>query len=171
VSTPVRYCLACGARLQTTRQEGRRRRSCRRCGWTFYNNPVPAAVAIVEGRNGILLARRAGPPYEGTWDLPGGFLESGELPDRALVRELREELGVRAVITRLHGFSVDRYGPAGIPILAVVYLARLVGQPSARSDVAEVRWFPRTAIPWRGIGFPSITRTLREYLRHRAAKL
>ena len=165
----ARHCIACGAGLQTTRQEGRRRRRCPRCGWTFYGNPAPAAVAIVEGRGSILLARRAAPPHEGTWDLPGGFIEAGELPDRALVRELREELGARAMITRLHGFSIDTYGPAGIPILAVVYVARLQGRPAARSDVAEVRWFPRDAIPWREIGFPSITRALREYLQRRAA--
>jgi ADP-ribose pyrophosphatase YjhB (NUDIX family) len=167
VSAHARHCLACGSRLQPTRQEGRQRRRCPKCGWTFYDNPAPAAVAIVEGRGGILLARRAAPPHQGTWDLPGGFIEAGELPDHALRRELREELGARAVITRLHGFSMDSYGPGGIPILAVVYVARLVGRPSARSDVAEVRWFGRDAIPWRQIGFPSITRALREYLARR----
>ena len=163
----ARHCLACGARLTTVRKEGRRR--CPRCGWTFYDNPTPAAVAIVEGRGGILLARRAAPPYQGTWDLPGGFLESGELPARALGRELREELGTRAVITRFHGFGTDRYGRAGFPILAMVYVVRLAGTPTARSDVSEVRWFRRDAIPWRQIGFPSIKRTLRDYLRRRAA--
>jgi 8-oxo-dGTP diphosphatase len=159
----ARYCLSCGTRLVTVEQEGRPRRRCPRCGWTFYDNPAPAAVAIIDGRDGILLARRAGPPYQGTWDLPGGFLEAGELPDRALLRELREELGARAVVTRFHGFSVDRYGPRGIPILAMVYVARLVSAPVARSDVAEVRWFRHETIPWRQIGFPSIRRTLREY--------
>src|SRR5215831_10025592 len=85
VTARARYCLACGARPVTAMQEGRRRRRCRRCGFTFYDNPTPAAVAIIEGREGILLARRGGPPYQGTWDLPGGFLESGELPDRGLL--------------------------------------------------------------------------------------
>jgi 8-oxo-dGTP diphosphatase len=170
VTSRARHCLACGTGLQTTRREGRRRRRCPRCGWTFYDNPAPAAVAIVEGRGGILLARRAAPPYKDTWDLPGGFLEAGELPDRALIRELHEELSARAVITRFHGFSIDRYGPGGIPILAMVYVVRLAGRPSARSDVAEVRWFRRDAIPWRQIGFPSIKRTLRAHLRQNAVR-
>jgi ADP-ribose pyrophosphatase YjhB (NUDIX family) len=170
VTARARHCMVCGARLRTVRQEGRRRRRCTRCGWTFYDNPAPAAVAIVKGRSGLLLARRAAPPYQGTWDLPGGFIEAGELPDHALLRELREELGARAVITELHSFSIDRYGPAGIPILAVVYVVRLTGEPSARSDVAEVRWFRENAIPWRQIGFPSIKRALREYLRQRVAR-
>src|SRR5262245_26008432 len=160
----ARYCLSCGARLARVTREGRRRRQCPRCGWTFYDNPVPAAVAIVEGRQGILLARRGGPPYEGTWDLPGGFLEADERPERGLRRELREELGTRATIVRLHGFGIDRYGTGGSPILAVVYVARLAGRPVARSDVAEVRWFPLDGIPWGEIAFPSIRLALREYL-------
>jgi ADP-ribose pyrophosphatase YjhB (NUDIX family) len=165
----ARHCLACGSRLTTVREEGRRRRRCPRCGWTFYDNPTPAAVAIIQGRGGILLARRAAPPYQGTWDLPGGFLERGELPDRALDRELREELGTRAAITRFHSFSTERYGRDGFPILAVVYVVHLAGEPTAGSDVAEVRWFHRDAIPWRRIGFPSVRRALREYLRSEEA--
>ena len=166
----ARHCMVCGARLKPMMQEGRLRRRCPRCGWIFYENPAPASVAIVEGRGGLLLARRAAPPYEGTWDLPGGFIEADEHPDQALLRELREELGARAVITGLHGFSIDHYGADGMPILAVVYVARLTGKPSPQSDVAEVRWFAWDALPWRQIGFPSIRHTLREYVRKRARR-
>jgi 8-oxo-dGTP diphosphatase len=151
------------------RQEGRRRQRCPRCGWIFYDNPTPATVAIVEGRRGVLLARRAGPPYQDTWDLPGGFLESGELPDRGLRRELREELATSGTIARFFGFSIDRYGPGGFPVLAIVYVVRLSKSPRAASDVAEVRWFSRGAIPWRQIGFPSIRQALRRYLAERRA--
>lgn len=170
MSVRARHCLACGARLRSVREEGRERRRCPRCGWTFYDNPAPAAVAIIERGSRILLTRRAAPPYAGTWDLPGGFLESGELPARGLLRELREELGTRGTIVRLHGFSIDRYGDAGTPILAVVYVARLMGSPVARSDVAEVRWFPPDQIPWRHISFASIRRTLHEYLGARGRR-
>jgi len=170
MSVRARHCLVCGDRLKPMMQEGRPRRRCPRCGWIFYENPAPAAVAIVEGRRGLLLARRGAPPYEGTWDLPGGFIEADEHPERALVRELREELGARAVITGLHGFSIDRYGPDGFPVLAVVYVARLTGAPSPQSDVAEVRWFASNALPWRQIGFPAIRHTLRAYVQQRARR-
>src|SRR5262245_34266084 len=170
MSARARHCMVCSARLRPIVEEGRRRRGCPKCGWIFYDNPAPAAVAIVEGRAGLLLARRAAPPYAGTWDLPGGFVEAGESPARALVRELREELGARAVIIGVHGFAVDRYGPNGMPVLAIVYRARLTGKPSPGSDVAEVRWFRRDAIPWRQIGFPAMRRTLRDYVRQRARR-
>src|SRR5262249_53777958 len=95
----------------------------------------------------------------------GGFLEAGELPERGLRRELREELGASATVTRLLGFYRDRYGPGGVPLLAVVYVVRLRGAATARSDVAEVRWFRPEAIPWRSIAFPAIRQALRDHLK------
>lgn len=159
-----RHCLACGARLRAARQDGFRRWRCPRCGWIFYNNPVPATVAIVVGSRGILLCRRAAAPHRGTWDAAGGFLEADEAPERGLRREIREELGARVRRARFRGFVADRYGRGGIPVLGLVYEVRLAGRLVAGSDVAEVRWFPRDAIPWRRIGFASIRRALRDYL-------
>lgn len=155
----------CGARLRGWREHGFRRWRCARCGWVFYGNPVPATVAIVVGPRGILLCRRAAEPYRGTWDLAGGFLEADESPERGLRREVREELGARVQRARFRGFVVDRYGPGGIPVLGLVYEVRLAGRITARSDVSEVRWFARDAIPWRRIGFASIRRSLRAYLQ------
>ena len=95
-----------------------------------------------------------------------GLLESSAQEHLELLDALlaRDEHTTRAVITRFHGFGTDRYGRAGFPILAMVYVVRLAGTPTAGSDVSEVRWFRRDAIPWRQIGFPSIKRTLRDYL-------
>jgi len=94
VKERARFCLACGARLRAVSEHGRRRRRCPRCGWTFYDNPVFASVAIICRRGRMLLAKRANPPYAGTWDLPGGFIEAGETPEAGMRRELREELSV-----------------------------------------------------------------------------
>ena len=163
----ARHCLVCGARLATVREEGRARRRCPRCGYTFYDNPVPAAGAIIERAGRILLARRGAPPYEGTWDIPGGFLEAGEHPDRALRRELREELGVAPDRPRLLGFFNDAYGRGGTPLLAIVYAAGLRGTPRARSDVSELAWFPLNRLPLAQVAFPGIRRALREYARRR----
>jgi len=157
--------MACGARLRATRQDGFRRWRCPRCGWIFYNNPVPATVAIVVGPRGILLCQRAAAPHRGTWDTAGGFLEADEPPARGLRREIREELGTRIRRACFRGFVVDHYGRGGIPVLGMVYEVRLTGRIVAGSDVSEVRWFPRDAIPWRQIGFASIRRALHDYLR------
>jgi len=59
---------------------------------------VEVAAAVIQRADGaFLLARRpAGKVYAGFWEFPGGKVEAGELADRALVRELHEELGIDA---------------------------------------------------------------------------
>jgi 8-oxo-dGTP diphosphatase len=54
-----------------------------------------AAAALVDADGRVLLAERpAGKPLAGLWEFPGGKVETGESPESALIRELREELGI-----------------------------------------------------------------------------
>ena len=77
--------------------------------------PVEVAAAVVERPDGsFLLAQRpSGKVYAGWWEFPGGKVEAGEPPERALERELREELGIDVVtaypwITREHTYEHAR---------------------------------------------------------------
>jgi len=160
----ARFCLRCGARLRSAVEDGRRRLRCPACGWTFYGNPVPAAVALVARGDRVLLTLRARAPYAGTWDLPGGFLEAGETAEEGLVRELREELGMRVRTLRLLTTAHDVYGPRGFPVLTLVYrVTPAAGPLSAADDVAEARWFPRDRLPLRRIAFRGVREALRRW--------
>jgi 8-oxo-dGTP diphosphatase len=54
-----------------------------------------AAVALVDADGRVLLAQRPeGKPMAGLWEFPGGKIAPGESPEAALIRELREELGI-----------------------------------------------------------------------------
>jgi 8-oxo-dGTP diphosphatase len=73
---------------------------------------VDVAAAVIERPDGsFLLARRpAGKVYAGWWEFPGGKVEAGEPPERALARELHEELGIEVRtaypwITRVHVYE------------------------------------------------------------------
>lgn len=108
-------------------------------------NPAPAVgVAILRG-NMLLLSRRAGPPKAGQWDLVGGFLEAEETPDQAALREVFEETGCRLVEARVEGVAAGDYG--GMPTLNFLAVGRIDGEPKARDDSLELRWFPLDRVP------------------------
>ena len=162
---PARFCAACGGRLVAKRSLGPERRRCPRCGWTFYDNPLFASIAVIRRRGRLLLAKRARPPYAGMWDLPGGFVEAGETPESGMRRELREELGVGPRRLRLLSFATDHYGPNGVPVLTAIYQVTLTPGPiTPADDISEVRWFPQGKIPLRAIAFASLRRALKAYL-------
>lgn len=168
MTVAARFCVRCGARLRIVRDQGRRRRRCPRCGWTFYANPVPATAALIVHRGRVLLGRRARPPYAGTWDLPGGFLESGETPERGLAREVREELGVGVQRLWFVGFTRDLYGPDGFEVLVIVFRVTPASRRlRAADDVSELRWFPVGQVPYRQIAFAGLRRLVRRVLTGR----
>lgn len=120
-----------------------------------------------EGR--ILLARRAGDPERGKWDLPGGFLEEGEHPLDALVRELREETGLEVEPLELVAIEVDRYGegPEAPATLNLYWTARRVsGRLEAADDVSELRWVAPAELPAdEEIAFDNVARVLARFRR------
>lgn len=69
---------------------------------------VAAAVIVEQGR--LLLVRRAADqPLPGFWELPGGKVEQGESLEGCLVRELDEELGVRATVGAVLARTTHKY--------------------------------------------------------------
>ena len=96
----------------------------------------------------VLLVRRAVEPFRGYWDIPGGFLESGEHPAAGARREVREETGLEIEPTEVLGFFMDVYGPEQEPTLNICYLSRIIGgEEKAGSDAAETRWFLLDQLP------------------------
>ncbi|MDI5967526.1 (deoxy)nucleoside triphosphate pyrophosphohydrolase [Streptantibioticus silvisoli] len=97
---------------------------------------VVGGALLHEGR--LLAARRSAPPQlAGRWELPGGKVEPGETPDAALVRELREELGVETeAVGRIPGAWPIRPG-----LVLHVWTVRLLrGTPSPLQDHDALRW-------------------------------
>jgi 8-oxo-dGTP diphosphatase len=97
---------------------------------------VVGGAVLHEGR--LLAARRSAPPeLAGRWELPGGKVEPGELPAEALVRELREELGIHAApLERVPGEWELRSG-----LVLQVWTARLLcGVPEPLQDHDRLRW-------------------------------
>ncbi|WP_416977186.1 (deoxy)nucleoside triphosphate pyrophosphohydrolase [Streptomyces sp. T028] len=123
---------------------------------------VVVGAALLDGGR-LLAARRSAPPeLAGRWELPGGKVEPGERPEAALVRELREELGVDTeAVERVPG-----EWPLRPPYVLQVWTARLrpgSAGPAPLQDHDEIRWLTPGEIwdvPWLDQDVPAVRETL-----------
>jgi ADP-ribose pyrophosphatase YjhB (NUDIX family) len=139
---PFVFCPACATKLENPDQsEGGA--SCPNCGRTWYRNSAPTAGAAIVRDGRVLLAVRGVDPHKGKFDVPGGFLRVGEEPIAGVKREVREETGLEIDVSMEDCLQIvpHEYGGEGDYVLAIGFKARHVsGEPSAASDVADVRW-------------------------------
>jgi 8-oxo-dGTP diphosphatase len=141
------------------------------------------ALTIRDGGLAVLLVRRGGHPYQGSWALPGGFVRprrgpAGErveedLPETA-ARELAEEAGPRLRASHLE--QLGSYGAPGrdprMRVVSVAYLAFAPGlpDPAAGTDATDAEWVRVAAAPSRELAFDH-ARILADGLERARAKL
>ena len=100
-----------------------------------------AAVALVDRDGRVLLARRPdGKEMAGLWEFPGGKVKDGETPERALMRELDEELGISTWESCLAPLTFASHAYERFHLLMPLYACRKwEGQPSAREG-QQLAW-------------------------------
>lgn len=87
------FCPKCGAK--TFHREIHKRFLCKSCGFTYYVNAATAVVGIIfNSKKKILLTVRKKDPAAGKLDFPGGFADINESAEKALEREIKEELNL-----------------------------------------------------------------------------
>jgi ADP-ribose pyrophosphatase YjhB (NUDIX family) len=137
---PYRFCPYCRAGLKRKEIDGIDRLACPECGWINYLNPVPAVACIVKEKGKFLLVRRGVEPQKGKWSLPAGFMELGETPSQAALRELKEETSIEGEVAELIGVYAqpsENYST----VLTVGYrVEKTGGNPKAGDDVDDARF-------------------------------
>src|SRR5207302_4613336 len=114
------------------------------CGHVLYGNPTPVVAAILEREGEVLLVRNKGWP-EKWFGLVSGFLEAGEAPADACLREVKEELGLDGELVALVG--VYPFEMRNEVIIA--YHVRASGEPVLGDELAGFKAVPVDQVrPW-----------------------
>jgi 8-oxo-dGTP diphosphatase len=144
------YCPECGTALEQRLAFGKQRGVCPACGHTHFDDPKVAVGVVVEMDGGILLGKRNHDPMMGHWSFPSGFVDAGEVPEDAAVREVEEETGVQVQLDRLLGV----YSNTGQRVIFIAYAGHAVGgRLEAGEECIEVATFSPDALP--PLAFPN----------------
>ena len=160
----VRFCALCGGamRLREVLPDRKRFKVCEQCGYVDFPGPKLVAGCLVIEERRVLLLRRGIMPQLGKWTFPGGYVDLGETPEQAALRETFEEVGMRVALGPMLGLFSD---PAH-PIAAVVVFMATPGdeRPAISEEATEVRYFARGEIPWDELAFQTTTSALRAWI-------
>lgn len=100
-----------------------------------------AACALIDVDGRVLLAERpAGKSMAGLWEFPGGKVETGESPEAALVRELKEELGITVAEKCLAPFTFASHRYEAFHLLMPLYVCRNWEGDIVPQDGQEIAW-------------------------------
>lgn len=110
-----------------------------------YPRAMNTVDCIIRQDDNILLIKRGKAPFKGLWALPGGFVDMDEDPRDAIVREVKEELGLALPYVTLAGvYGKKGRDPRG-HVISVVWECILYGSvaPKAGDDALEFAWFSK----------------------------
>ena len=108
---------------------------------TAANITLVVACALVDGDGRVLVAERpAGKSMVGLWEFPGGKVETGETPEAALIRELKEELSIDVTAACLAPLSFASYAYDDFHLLMPLYVCRKWDGQIAPLEGQNTQW-------------------------------
>lgn len=145
-----RFCPLCGERLEPKPSPpDAGRPACPTGHFVHFNNPPTTVQAWIERDGAYLILKRNEEPFAGEWDLPGGFIEMGESPSEAVVREVAEETALTVVPTEFIGAFSSEYGDTGRYTVDIAYRCRIErGEFELDTDEkSDAAWLPLDDMP------------------------
>lgn len=125
---------------------------------------IVAACALVNEAREVLVAKRPpGRPLAGLWEFPGGKVEQGEEPEEALIRELREELGIEIAKADLAPLTFASHAYPDFHLLMPLYRCSRWSGTLAAQEGQELRWVSPEALA--GYNMPPADEPLKVALR------
>jgi ADP-ribose pyrophosphatase len=138
------------------------RRTCKKCDFVHFYDPVVAAVVFAVQDHRLLMIRRAINPEKGKWALPAGYIDYDEEPHEAAAREVREETGLEVHIKRVIDVLGRDASLGSKASIVILFEGEIVGgTPAAQDDASEVAFFALDDIPMNDVAsFESIALSL-----------
>jgi ADP-ribose pyrophosphatase YjhB (NUDIX family) len=157
-----RFCPLCARELEpASGGADAGRLACPEGHFVHYDNPAVTVMGFIRQERAYLVLRRAIDPHRGRWDMPGGFVESGEHPAEALRREVHEETGLDIAVERLLGVYASEYGDTGRHTVDVAYTAHwAAGDVRLSPESSDARWVQIDEFP--DLAFASERRALED---------
>lgn len=102
---------------------------------------MKVAVAVIwNDQQQVLITKRPDhAAHGGLWEFPGGKLEEGELASAALVREIKEEVGVDILESRFLGIVIHKYDSKTVELL-VYSVEKFQGKAYCCESQSDLRW-------------------------------
>ncbi|MFC1663032.1 NUDIX domain-containing protein [Patescibacteria group bacterium] len=163
-----KHCPRCGGELTVKpHHEEKAKLICQKCGFVFHQHPTAAVFALItNNQDELLLVKRRFPPHKNSWDVPGGFIEIGEEAEKAVIREIKEEINVVFRPAKILGTYHDWYEHKGLyySVINIGFVGDISGLPNAGSDASAVDWHSLSKLPLE-IYFNYITRSINDLIK------
>lgn len=108
---------------------------------------MKVAVAVIrDEHNRVLIAQRPlHASHGGFWEFPGGKLEADETAEQALIREVKEEIGVEVMEHQLLGEVHHQYPNKAVHLI-VFYVTKFLGIPSCLEQQINMKWIEKQCL-------------------------
>lgn len=117
-------------------------------------SPSLTVDTVIIENSSILLIKRKNDPYQGSWALPGGFVEYGETVENAAVRETKEETGIDVKLDELVGvYSDPNRDPRGHTVTVCFLGTAIGGIVRSATDAEDARYFDLNEIKTLDLAF------------------
>jgi NAD+ diphosphatase len=163
-----RFCPQCKSdKISYSRKK---KYSCSKCGWVYFQNVAAAVGVIFEYQDKILFIVRNKIPQKGKLDLPGGFLDAGESAEQAARREIREELDIELKNLRYLGSYPNKYDYGGITYITcdIIFISQISELPdNFNEEIAAIKLLKISEVDLAQIAFDSVKMAISDYIKGR----